>query len=288
MPHLGIIGRLPGLLEEIRYHRWPGSKSGWYKHPFRTPSRIYGLSDGGLYIKPLRRGAGPLFTPEQGGWLENAPGCTGGMRRHSLNELLALYNRPRGKGGHMAKHHKHHRHHRHNPDVMTAAWRRPGSFAMEAVATLGGAYGVVTIGNWVGTFVPSIIAGSGYMGTDMTSKLIRLGVRGLTGWGLDRFVAGSLGPSNRSAFRVGIVLGVGASALLDFLNSSFSMGVGDVAQTPMGILRNVGLAGVDAYSQVPMRGVRGLDAYSQIALRSVRGVGRGPGIANRLYPVNMY
>ena len=54
-PPAKVAGRIPGTLEEIRYQR-TGKHGGAYKHKFSEPATIYTLQDGGLLIRPKRRG----------------------------------------------------------------------------------------------------------------------------------------------------------------------------------------------------------------------------------------
>ena len=177
-------------------------------------------------------------------------------RRH--NPYLALYNRG---GGHHMKHHRR----RHNPDVITGVARgNVMPFLMEGGSALAGMYGVVTVSNFVSTFLPVQ-----FTGADMTGRLIRFGLRTGVAYAGDVGLRGMVRGANLSAFRIGLVIGVVGSTLLDLLGSSFVLGRGDVAQMPGMILSNVGLAGTGMYLRergpAPRRalagGASGLDAY---------------------------
>lgn len=54
-PPAKVAGRIPGTLEEIRYRR-TGKHAGPFKHKFKTRATIYTLTDGGLVIRPNRKG----------------------------------------------------------------------------------------------------------------------------------------------------------------------------------------------------------------------------------------
>ena len=237
------VGAIPGRAEEIRYRRG-GRYPGWYKHPFRSRPRILTMSDGSLWI-----------TQDGERWLDNPRRKSMAKKKHhkkrhhyrrnELGQLLAAWNPRRG--------------HRHNADIATMALRRPMDFATQAGVGMLSAYGVVTVGNLIATFVP--IQQAGWTGT-----FVRAGSRGLAAWGLDQFVGPMVGAGNRAAMRFGAIIGLGGSLLLELIGQSFTLGVGDQFQMPGRIL---GLAGA-GYTRIPLRGAAGA-GYSRIPIRGISG-----------------
>lgn len=161
-----------------------------------------------------------------------------------------------------------------NPPEFSEILSHPTDVIVPGLVATGAAIGVVTIGNYVQQQFLSSMAGSF---TGSTGILMRAAVRGGVAYAGDFLVKGS---PYQGAYRTGVVVGIVGSAVLDFLGKSFTLGLGDTAQTPQSIL---GLAGAGAY--VNTRGMRGMDAYTRARLNGLGGVNRGPQAASmhRLY-----
>lgn len=238
------VGAIPGRVEEIRYKR-AGRYPGWYKHRFRADAGIIAMSDGSLWLRD-RAGEVWLDNPRRRGMAKRR-GKKKHYRRNELGQLLAAWN-PR-RGGRR-------RRYRMNADIATMALRRPMDFATQAGVGMLSAYGVVTVGNLVATFVP--IAQTGWTGT-----FVRAGSRGLAAWGLDQFLGPMVGAGNRAAMRFGAIIGLGGSLLLELIGQSFTLGVGDQFQMPG---RLIGLTGT-GYTPLRLRGA----GYTQMRTRGITG-----------------
>ena len=217
-----VIGRIPGRLEEQRYQR-TGRYSGPYRHPFGPGAITEAMSDGSIRSRRLD-GTRLWLKRNDGVWLDNP-------RRR--NPWLAIYNAR--KGGRTMR-----RYRRHNPEVLTGLMRNPMGVATDAVAGIAGLYFPIAIGNWMQTFLP---AGTPGAGVAITDKLVRLGVRGGAAWAIHRFGSGWVPAGARQPLAIGMIIGVAGSFVLDLIGTNVILGSGDMAQTPMGLFRGIGLGG---------------------------------------------
>jgi hypothetical protein len=251
-----IHGRLPGDLEEIRYHR-TSDYPGFYKHAFTTPTDIFALTDGGLLIRPRGGSMRKL-------WLDNP-------RRHG--------------------HRHHHRHHRHNPFLaaynpgITAVLKSYASVPYMTAALSGGAGFAVTFLSYKALFSLTAL---GTYGVDQTwtgilvRLLGRIGVAAVGGAVLSRFLPGH----NRMAYIGGATAYVGLATALEA--GGYQVTIGAAGGAPLvSVLPTslqpatavAGVDGVDAYMQRRSRprGVRGTSAFL-----TMRGGGMG------LHPSRLY
>jgi hypothetical protein len=174
----------------------------------------------------------------------------------------------RSRHGRRHRHHAtnrrhHHRHYRRNPDssgVIGAerAISRPADYLTQAALGVAGVYGVVVVGNFVGSsIVPTM-----YADPSVTGKVVRAGIRFGVGYLGDMTLARNLSPRNRAAFRLGGAVGIIVSLALDMLGTTFTLGAGDQSQTFAGILPTGLMAGAGAYMPARRGGVlTGAGAY---------------------------
>jgi hypothetical protein len=164
---------------------------------------------------------------------------------------------------HHASNRRHRRHYRRNPDssgVIGAerAISRPADYLTQAALGVAGVYGVVVVGNFVGSsIVPTM-----YADPSVTGKVVRAGIRFGVGYLGDMTLARNLSPRNRAAFRLGGAVGIIGSLALDMLGTTFTLGAGDQSQTFAGILPTGLMAGAGAYMPARRGGVlTGAGAY---------------------------
>ncbi len=178
-------------------------------------------------------------------WLENPRKRKRSRRNPALAEYLLGANRPKrhGKRRRASSRRRHYalnrRQARSSPGIMSAM-RNPMGMIFETGTALAGMLGTITVGNLIAqTALPTAQA----FGTDLTSKIIRVGIRGGVAWAGDRFLP--LG-GQRQAYRIGTTLGVFGSFLLDLMGQSFTFGIGDQIVTP-GSLVPAGFPGTGVY-----------------------------------------
>ncbi len=155
---------------------------------------------------------------------------------------------------------------RHNPVDITHAATNPAGYLTQAAFGLGGAYGVIVLGNAVGSFFPTL-----YQDVTVTGKIVRALTRGGVAYA-GHYVTRGLDAANRAALQIGAAVGIVGSLALDLIGTSFALGAGDQTQTFAGILAPVGLAGAGAH--VPVRWMPGATVGAYVPGRNFPGIGK--------------
>lgn len=177
------------------------------------------------------------------------------LRGYRINPVLASYLNPRrGRRRSMAR-----RRYRSNPPF-SAVLEHPTAFVMPGLVGAASAIGVVTVGNMIRNQFLSSFTFGGATGNILITAAVRAGVA----YAADEFVM--KGTEYREAFRIGATIGIVGSAILDFMNKSFTLGEGDSAQTPQTLL---GLSGAGGYT----RALAGAGSYSRLNGTGRAGVG---------------
>jgi hypothetical protein len=164
---------------------------------------------------------------------------------------------------------RHHRHHwRHNPDVADVL-RNPANVLTQAGMGVLGAFGVIAVGNYVGTFIPTV-----YLDPSITGKVTRAVTRGVVAYAAD-FATKGMNAASRVALQTGALIGIVGSFLFDVLGSTFALGPGDTAVSLANIMPGTtATAGVYAYGGGRNRPIAGTGAYARrLPHQTVTGLG---------------
>jgi hypothetical protein len=244
-----IHGRLPGRLEQIRYHR-TADHPGNYKHDFTTPTDIFALEDGGLLIRPRTSAGGLMGTPKL--WLDNPRHHKHHGRRHRHNPYLAAY----------------------NPHAM--ALLKAYASAHYATAALSGAAGFgATYLGYKALFSLTTLASYG-ADPGWSGILVRTVGRGLVAVAGDLALARFMGGHhNRVAYIAGAAAYVGLSGALEA--TGYQVTVGAPGGAPLVTLLPASLA-PGATVAGDLSGTDGLDAI----IRRTPGRPRGGRVAGEL------
>jgi hypothetical protein len=136
--------------------------------------------------------------------------------------------------------------------------RNPANVLTQAGMGVLGAFGVIAVGNYVGTFIPTV-----YLDTSITGKVTRAVTRGVVAYAAD-FATKGMNAASRVALQTGALIGIVGSFLFDVLGSTFALGPGDTAVSLANIMPGAAAtAGVYAYGGGRHRPIAGTGAYAR-------------------------